>query len=83
MQVEAVDSMRICLEVLDVGAQTAGEERADEGLRSLGDNVVVQVFPPGIGFFIAHGEGLVDRFSGVAGVPGIDSNARAESAVAI
>lgn len=82
-KVKVVNGMRIGLEVLDIGAETAREEGRNEGLSGLGNDVVVEVFPACFSLFVVHGKGLTDRFGGVAGVPRVDRDARAEAAVAV
>lgn len=83
MKVEMIDCEAIGLEVLDVGAEAAGEEGSYEGLSGLRNDVIVQIFPSGVSFVIIHGERLVDRFRGVACVPRVDGNTGAEPAVAV
>jgi len=40
--------------VLGVGTHAAVEEGGNEGLRGLGCDVVVEVFPAGLGFVVGH-----------------------------
>lgn len=83
MKVDVINCISVGLEVLDVRTEAAGEERGHKSLSCLGDDVVVKVFPAGIGFFVVHGQRLVDRFRGVTRVPRVDGDAGTETTVAV
>ena len=85
--------------VLRVGTQTTSEERHDKGLRCLGDDVIVQVFPAGQCLLVAHRQCLIrvslvahvrdkhahlmDRVGGATCIIRVDGDARAKARIAI
>ena len=83
MRIQHRHVLHIRLDVLQVRAHAAREERGDERLRGLRDDVVVEVLPAGERLVVGHGERLGERGGGAAGVPGVDGDAGAEAAVAV
>ena len=83
MRIQHRHVLHIRLDVLQVCAHAAREERGDERLRGLRDDVIVEVLPAGERLVVGHGERLGERGGGAAGVPGVDGDAGAEAAIAV